>query len=43
LSSDAKYLYVADTNHHRIVRMNFDGSGAQVLTVTLPATTPPAK
>ena len=43
LSSDAKYLYVADTNHHRIVRMNFDGSGAQVLTVSLPAATPPAK
>jgi thiol-disulfide isomerase/thioredoxin len=37
LCSDAKFLYVADTNHHRIVRLNFDGSGAQVLTVTLPA------
>jgi sugar lactone lactonase YvrE len=37
LSSDGKQLYVADTNRHRIVVLNHDGSGARVLTVTLPA------
>lgn len=36
LSSDGKLLYVADTNRHRIVVMNHDGSDARVLTVTLP-------
>jgi thiol-disulfide isomerase/thioredoxin len=38
LSSDGKLLYVADTNRHRIVVMNNDGSGARVLNVTLPTT-----
>lgn len=37
LSSDGKLLYIADTNRHRIVVVNHDGSGARVLTVTLPA------
>lgn len=37
LSSDGKVLYVADTNRHRIVVVNHDGTGARVLTVTLPA------
>jgi len=37
LSSDGKLLYVADTNRHRIVVLNHDGSGARVLNVTLPA------
>jgi len=37
LSSDGKLLYVADTNRHRIVVMNHDGTDARVLTVTLPA------
>ena len=36
LSSDGKLLYVADTNRHRIVVLNHDGSGARVLNVTLP-------
>jgi sugar lactone lactonase YvrE/thiol-disulfide isomerase/thioredoxin len=37
LSSDGKLLYVADTNRHRIVALNHDGSGARVLSITLPA------
>lgn len=36
LSSDGKLLYIADTNRHRIVVVNHDGSAARVLNVTLP-------
>lgn len=37
ISSDGMQLYVADTNRHRIVVVNYDGSGARVFPITLPA------
>jgi thiol-disulfide isomerase/thioredoxin len=37
ISADAKHLYVADTNRHRIVVLGHDGSGARILEITLPA------
>ena len=43
LSADAAHLYIADTNHNRIVVANLDGSGAHALVVTLPATPPASK
>ncbi len=40
ISSDGALLYIADTNRHRIVVTNLDGSAARVLAVTLPAAKP---
>jgi sugar lactone lactonase YvrE len=37
VSASADRLYVADTNHHRIVALDLPGLGAHVLTITLPA------
>ncbi|MBA3939511.1 MAG: redoxin family protein [Planctomycetes bacterium] len=36
LSIAAGTIYVADTNHHRIVACALDGSGARVIAITLP-------
>jgi thiol-disulfide isomerase/thioredoxin len=38
LSATVDRLYVADTNHHRIVVLELPGLTAQVLAITLPAT-----
>jgi sugar lactone lactonase YvrE len=35
ISSDKTHLYIADTNHHRIVVVPYAGGEARVLKVTL--------
>ena len=43
ISADATHLYVADTNHSRIVVLNQDGSSARVLPIVFPAPATPAE